>query len=142
MKDNKYYESLDKRTKEYKDWKNKQSEALGDTVEKVFKATGIDKLAKFILGDDCGCNERKILLNKLYPYKKPNCLNEKEYDYLKGYFNKYPNNNQGTRNATVLTELYSIYRRVFNSNKRPSNCGSCVRNVLNQLKNVYQTYKD
>ncbi len=41
------------------------SKGLGDTVEKVFKATGIDKIAKFILGDDCKCDERKEKLNKL-----------------------------------------------------------------------------
>ena len=43
----------------------KQSEGLGDTVEKVFKATGIDKVAKFILGEDCGCEERKAKLTEL-----------------------------------------------------------------------------
>tara|TARA_R110002050_G_scaffold6857_2_gene27589 strand:- start:695 stop:1060 length:366 start_codon:yes stop_codon:yes gene_type:complete len=118
-----------------------ESKGLGDTVKKVFKATGVDKVAKFVLGDDCGCDERQEALNKLFPYKKTECLIESEYEYLTDYFNKYPNNNKGTRRAAVLNELYSIYRRVFNSNKRPSNCGSCVRNVLNQLKNVYDTYE-
>jgi fructose-1-phosphate kinase PfkB-like protein len=49
----------------------KQSEGLGDTVEKVLKATGIDKVAKFILGEDCGCDDRKATLNRLFPYQKP-----------------------------------------------------------------------
>ena len=56
-----------------------RSEGLGDTVAKVLKATGIDKVAKFIMGEDCGCEERQALLNKLYPYQKPECLTEKEY---------------------------------------------------------------
>ena len=46
-----------------------KSKGLGDTVEKITKATGIDKVAKFILGEDCGCEERKQKLNKLFPYK-------------------------------------------------------------------------
>ena len=46
----------------------KTSKGLGDTVEKVFKATGIDKVAKWILGEDCGCEERKEKLNKMFPY--------------------------------------------------------------------------
>ena len=46
-----------------------KSKGLGDTVEKITKATGIksmfDKMYK-----DCGCNERKEKLNKKFPYKK------------------------------------------------------------------------
>jgi hypothetical protein len=50
--------------------KKNSSKGLGDSVEKVLKATGIDKVAKKILGDDCGCEERKEALNKLYPYTR------------------------------------------------------------------------
>lgn len=119
----------------------KQSEGLGDTVEKVLEATGIAKVAKFILGDDCGCDERKALLNKMYPYQKPNCLVEKEYNYLTKYFKKYPEH-KGTLRAADVRELYSIYNRVMNQKKVPSNCPSCVRNVLNALKSVVKTYED
>ena len=48
----------------------KKSKGLGDSVEKVLKATGIDKIAKKVLGDDCGCEKRKQALNKLYPYAR------------------------------------------------------------------------
>ena len=47
-----------------------KSKGLGDSIEKALKATGIDKGAKAILGDDCGCQERKEALNKLYPYSR------------------------------------------------------------------------
>ena len=43
-----------------------ESKGLGDTVEKVLEATGISKVAKWILGEDCGCDERKAKLNELY----------------------------------------------------------------------------
>ena len=66
-KSKEYYESLDKRTKEYKDYKASQSQGLGDDVEKVLESTGIAKLAKAILGDDCGCEERKKKLNNMFP---------------------------------------------------------------------------
>ena len=36
---------------------SKESKGLGDTIEKVFKATGIDKVAKKVLGDYCGCEK-------------------------------------------------------------------------------------
>ena len=38
--------------------KNK-SKGIGDDIAKFTKATGIDKLAKKVLGDDCGCEERR-----------------------------------------------------------------------------------
>ena len=51
---------MDKRTKEYKEWlKNQESEGLGDVVENVLEKTGIAKVAKFLRGEDCGCDERK-----------------------------------------------------------------------------------
>tara|TARA_B110000211_G_C14019309_1_gene526894 strand:- start:517 stop:900 length:384 start_codon:yes stop_codon:yes gene_type:complete len=122
--------------------KRVKSKGLGDTVEKVLKATGIDKIAKFVLGEDCGCDERKALLNKLYPYQKPECLIEGEYDILDKHFKKYPDSTTGTLRAELLRELYSIYNRVMHQSKVPSNCPSCVRNVLSSLKNIYLTYED
>ena len=44
-----------------------ESKGLGDTIEKITKATGIDKLVKFIAGEDCGCDERQEILNKKFP---------------------------------------------------------------------------
>ena len=42
-----------------------KSKGLGDSIEKITKATGIDKVAKFILGEDCGCEARKEKLNNI-----------------------------------------------------------------------------
>ena len=43
---------------------------LGDTLEKIFKATGIadrsDKYAR-ITGRDCGCEKRHEILDKIFP---------------------------------------------------------------------------
>ena len=44
-----------------------KSKGLGDTVEKITKATGIKKATDWIfdkLGKDCGCDKRKEKLNK------------------------------------------------------------------------------
>jgi len=50
--------------------KNK-SKGLGDSIEKITKATGIkkvvDKVAK-ATGKDSGCGKRKETLNRLFPY--------------------------------------------------------------------------
>tara|TARA_R100001463_G_scaffold23279_2_gene55897 strand:- start:150 stop:323 length:174 start_codon:yes stop_codon:yes gene_type:complete len=50
--------------------KNK-SKGLGDTIEKITKATGIKKVVDTVskaVGKDCGCNKRKETLNKIFPY--------------------------------------------------------------------------
>jgi hypothetical protein len=50
-----------------------KSKGLGDTVEKITKATGIKAVVEAgakILNKDCGCSERKAMLNNKFPYKK------------------------------------------------------------------------
>ena len=48
-----------------------KSKGLGDSIEKFTKLTGIKKVVKKInkaTGKNCGCNERKETLNRLFPY--------------------------------------------------------------------------
>ena len=51
-----------------------RSKGLGDSIEKITKATGIknivDKVNEFRGKKDCGCKKRKDQLNKRFPYKK------------------------------------------------------------------------
>ena len=131
----------DKRTKAYKEWvKNHQkaSEGLGDTVEKITKATGIKKVVEmFANGKDCGCDDRKEKLNKMFPYQKPNCLTEPEFDYLKVFFAK----SSSTISPTTQRELLDIYNRVFNDKREMSGCSSCfINGVYNKLEDVYNEY--
>ena len=78
-----HYDNLDKRSKDYKDYKlwkklnktnsyeelkdsvSKAPKGLGDSIAKVTSAVGLDKLVKTIVGEDCGCDERKDKLNKI-----------------------------------------------------------------------------
>ena len=51
----------------------RRSRGLGDTIEKITRATGIKKVVDKVsktTGKDCGCNKRKEALNKVFPYKK------------------------------------------------------------------------
>lgn len=117
---------------------SKKSSGLGDTVEKVFQATGVDKLAKWALGEDCGCSERRDALNRLFPYKKPECLNESEYNYLDKFFSSKSNK------VTTETqkELVTIYNRVFGEKAKTTSCGSCfLNNIYSKLEKVYKQYE-
>ena len=50
---------------------NKESEGLGDTIEKVLNKFGInqEKIEKILGGPGCGCTERKTWFNKIFSYK-------------------------------------------------------------------------
>lgn len=113
------------------------SEGLGDTVEKVLEATGIAKVAKWALGEDCGCEERKKTLNHLFPYRKPECLLEDEYNYLDELFTA----NRNTITVDQQVKMIEIYNRVFKDNAEPTSCSSCFKNnVYNKLQRVYKEY--
>lgn len=117
-----------------------KSKGLGDTVEKITKATGIKQATDWIfdkLGADCGCDARKEKLNKMFPYKVE-CLNEDEYMYLKGFFSLKKN----VVNALEQTELLKIHNRVFNTNKKRSSCGSCVKDLVNTMRRLYKEYEE
>ena len=49
-----------------------KSKGLGDSIEKVTKATGIKTVVDIVsegLNIPCGCQGRKDALNKIFPYK-------------------------------------------------------------------------
>lgn len=113
-----------------------KSKGLGDTIAKITEATGIDKLVKFVAGEDCGCDERKEKLNKLFPYAKPKCLTEDEYNILDTYFNK----NTETLLSEEQTDFIKINNRVLSQQLTFSTCSSCVRDLVSKLRIIYNEY--
>lgn len=116
----------------------KKSKGLGDTIEKITEATGIKAVVEAVseaTGIDCGCGERKDLLNKLFPYKQTECLTDEDNEWLKVFFET--NNNQLT--PKQQTKVIEIYKNVFNQDIQPSNCGSCWRDRIAEIRKVYDT---
>tara|TARA_R110000764_G_scaffold125658_3_gene213126 strand:+ start:123 stop:614 length:492 start_codon:yes stop_codon:yes gene_type:complete len=154
LEENGYYETIDKRSKdyrEYKEWKAiKESykalkenvegkpKGLGDTIAKITKATGIDKVVKFIAGDDCGCDERKAIFNKEFRYREVKCLKEGDYKFLIGFF-------EGRSSIIGYDDkikVIGIYNYVFGTNeKRTTSCSPCVAKIVKNLKRYMETYK-
>lgn len=132
---------VDKRTKEYKEWK--KSQGLGDTIEKVTKATGIKKAVELFskaTGIDCGCDERKEKLNKLFSYStKVNCLTADQYEQWKAYKAKKGN----TLNAEDRKLISTIYSEVFNQKYfEPCTCNPRAWiSRIQQIDKVYSTYE-
>ena len=87
-----------------------KSTGLGDTVEKVFK---------------------------VFPYQKPECLNEKEYNFLSKFFEtRHPQIKPNEQEA-----LLDVYNRIFKDNVEMTSCGSCfLNNVYKKLERVYKEY--
>lgn len=142
-KTSEYYDGLDKRTREYKNYKEwkakfeaKQKEkevGLGDVIEKITEVTGIKKVVKTIFGDDCGCDERKEKMNKIkLPLKVVNCPTEQEWTVIKDFF----------ENETPIgvRQIFPIYNRIFGARETNTGCGSCVTKVKRALSKLISEY--
>lgn len=125
-------------TKEVEEEVIQESRGLGDTIEKITTATGIKRLVKFIAGEDCGCDERKEKLNKMFPYQKPLCLTEDEYNYLTYYFATCGNSIKVSQQEMLL----KIFNRVMRDGRKHTSCADCWREIHLTLKKVYDTYEN
>ena len=115
----------------------KKSKGLGDTIEKIIKATHLDI---FVEGKDCNCEKRKEKLNELFPYRfKARCLTEQEYNNWKEF--------KAIRTLTIskqqidyVCELYaSVFNRIL---WKP--CSGCspkpMISMIDKLDKVYDSY--
>jgi len=109
-----------------------KSKGLGDSIEKVLKKTGIDKVAKKVLGDDCGCEERKKALNKMFPYSRQ--FTPDEISIYESVLPRIKGERISGKDQAIMVKLYN---KVFNANKKTSSCGSCVQQTLAKLAKVY-----
>ena len=119
----------------------RKPKGLGDTVEQITTATGIKAVVDAVsnaTGIDCGCNARKEFLNKIWSYRKPNCLNDEDIEFLLPYFQF----KKETLTPKEQWRIKDIYKAVFNEVIQDSNCASCWRDTLNDLRKVYETQQD
>lgn len=130
---------MNKDFKKFKENHAKASKGFGDSVKKVTKATGIDKVTKKIfnkLGKDCGCDDRQKRWNEKFTYKVPKCFTEEEYNLVSAAIETKKTNFSQTE-----LELYTkIFERIFSKKIHCSAC-SFPKEVWSQLKNVYELYK-
>jgi hypothetical protein len=112
------------------------SKGFGDTVAKVTKYTKIDKLVEFVAGEDCGCKQRQEKLNKMFPYKTPECLTEPEYKLLEELLPQISVKIKPSQQV----EFLKVYNRVFKTNERPTSCASCLNDMLRKVRIVFNEY--
>lgn len=142
---------IDKRTKEYKEykekmklWESRQEKGLGDVVETITKATGIKAFVD-LLSDDCGCDERKEQLNdwwrKKFPRKKVVPLEEGDYNYLTNFLES----NYKIISPPVQRRLNSIYNKVFPVKREAekadfTTCTGCLKRRIAELEKLHKGY--
>lgn len=149
MKRNKeYYDSLDKRSKEYKTYKknleqaieNKEAfsdEGAGDKIERITTKTGIKKAVEFIAGEDCGCDKRKEKLNNIrlrFPVVR--CFTEQQYNDWNDFINR-EDKNKVTRQQQIDV-IIPIYKQLFARQLKPMSC--CVKPYIDAIQKVYEGY--
>lgn len=126
--------------------KPKESEGLGDTIEKIAEVTGVKKIAEAfekVTGQDCGCEKRKKYLNDKFRYKKVECMNKEEYDWFTKFLAV---ENRKKYHSNELYFFINMYARIFGV--RPSICRNCsggykiVERMTEELKKVYDSYKE
>ena len=113
--------------------KNK-AKGLGDTIAKVTKATGIDKVVKAVAGDSCGCDERREKLNKLFPYKKDIEMTKDQFEIYKRI---RPIIFIDPVKRDFVESLRTLHNDIMGTRLKPSNCGSCVKDWRTTLENIY-----
>jgi len=123
--------------------KKKKSKGLGDTIEKVTKKTGIKKAVELFTkatGIDCGCEERKEKLNKMFSYgKQPNCMSKDEYEEWKSY-NAVKTNTLQPDQRKIVTKLHAS---LFNHKEVvPCTCNPKQwMQFIEGIDKVYSTYE-
>ena len=99
-----------------------KSKGLGDSISKLTKAVGIKPCKS--------CEKRKNILNKLFPFKRVNVLNDEQIKLLDKLI------------ELSDTELIEIYNDVFNTNLTISTFNINIRKaVITDLNTIYANSK-
>lgn len=113
---------------------------MGDSIEKITEATGIKSVVKFIAGEDCGCDERKVKLNALFPRREPLCMTEEEYNW----WNEFRERNSPQITSEETQYISKMYTRLFQRKKlyHPCHCNpNAWQEMINHLNYIFDTYQ-
>jgi len=115
-----------------------KSRGLGDTIQKITKATGIEKVVKDIFGDDCGCDKRRDRLNKMFPYRDIKQMDENQLLFFRDVLQPAYRSGRNL-GRTHTTDFYQLYEDIFGIKKKPSSCNSCNKAMYIELLKVYES---
>tara|TARA_R100000664_G_C2746999_1_gene134611 strand:- start:1245 stop:1598 length:354 start_codon:yes stop_codon:yes gene_type:complete len=111
------------------------SRGLGDSIEKITKITGLKKLTEAIVGEDCGCKERKEWLNKHFPYTQGM---DKEQQSIYKRIKKSIEDHKGILKKEQQDAMNILYQQVFKKKIEPTRCTPCIADRLRKLEAIYK----
>lgn len=96
-------------------------------------------MVKFIAGEDCGCDERKEKLNKLFPYKKPQCMSETRYKQWTE-FRANPTEVLETKDQKLIAHMHAeLFDHALHE---PCTCTpKAWQNMIDDINGIYTTYE-
>ena len=115
-----------------------KSKGLGDKIAAVTKATGIEKVVKTFFGEDCGCDERRDRLNKMFPSRSITQMDEGQYTFFKDVLQPAYRGHQ-TLKGKDSDFFYQMYNDIFGKNQKKTKCTSCNKNMYIELLKVYES---
>jgi hypothetical protein len=117
-----------------------KSKGLGDTIQKITEATGVEKVVKKFFGDDCGCDKRRDRLNKMFPYRQIKEMTEEQYTFFKDVLQPAYRGHK-TLKRKDSDFFYQMYNEIFGKNQKKTKCTSCNKNMYIELLKVIYTTK-
>jgi len=115
-----------------------KSKGLGDKIAAVTKATGIEKVVKTFFGEDCGCDERRDRLNKMFPSRSITQMDEEQYTFFRDVLQPAYRSHQ-TLKGKDSDFFYQMYNDIFGKNQKKTKCTSCNKNMYIELLKVYES---
>ncbi len=106
---------------------------LGDLIDKFTQATGIKRATKAIFGDDCGCEDRRKLLNERFRFQAH--MTEADRNLWELTLSDWKN--WRVISPDVQREALNLWNRSSRPRKRFSRCSPCVRKLFEDLEYLY-----
>jgi len=150
----------DKRGKKYKkmklayektiETKNVDDVGIGTTIEKVLKATGVSKLVKVFTpeGEDCGCDERKRLLNNSPTFnvsqKPKRCMNKDMFEAYDNFVKSREVDKWSAEQAKLVFDTYEwVFALRYDTKRMCANCNgtaNILKMITASLDKVHESY--
>jgi hypothetical protein len=150
----------DKRGKKYKkmklayektiETKNVDDVGIGTTIEKVLKATGVSKLVEVFTpeGKDCGCDERKRLLNNSPTFnvsqKPKRCMDKAMFEAYDNFVQSREVDKWSAEQAKLVFDTYEwVFALRYDTNRMCANCNgtaNILKMITASLDKVYESY--
>lgn len=150
----------DKRGKKYKkmklaynksiETKNVDDVGIGTTIEKVLKATGVSKLVEVFTpeGKDCGCDERKRLLNNSPTFnvsqKPKRCMDKAMFEAYDNFVQSREVDKWSAEQAKLVFDSYEwVFALRYDTKRMCANCNgtaNILKMITASLDKVHESY--